>query len=61
MSERRRSIDPPPKVLVKVVHGRTVDMSNRHGGEAVRHGGELIRLSRGRAEKLIELGVVERV
>jgi hypothetical protein len=59
MSDRRMNIDPPPKILVKVVHGSHVDMSNDGSGEAVRHGGELIRLARPRAERLIQQGKVE--
>lgn len=61
MSERRHNIDPPPKVLVKVVHGCTVDMSANRNGEAVRHGGELIRVSQRRAEGMIRAGLAERV
>jgi hypothetical protein len=59
MSERKFNIDAPPKILVRVVHGSHVDMSNDGSGEAVRHGGELIRISRRRAERLIQQGKVE--
>jgi hypothetical protein len=59
MSEHRANFISEPKVLVKVTHGCHVDMTNTGSGEAVRHGGELIRISRRRAERLLEQGKVE--